>query len=133
MRKSPLSRKSPLTRKKPLRKVSKDKAKWKRRYDKQVADDGSWVRSGETGVVVRSRGMERHHPFGRHGHYLLIYVYIPQPLHQWIHDHAHDARSQGWLQAPHWGGEYDPESYRPWKEGTLINEHLLSQRNALES
>lgn len=126
-RSKPLKRKTALKRT-PLARMSPEKLVWMEKYRASIIDDcGRTQQCSKTGEL--SLGftfkLERHHPFGRHGKYLLVYCYVTKAVHSWIHDHASLARVDGWLQPPFSGQPYDPDSKRPWLPGTLKNEHLL--------
>jgi len=69
--------------------------------------------------------LERHHPAGRIGQRILIYVYITPAKHRWIHDNSKAARELGWIRNEAQGFAHDPDQPRPWLAGTCINENLL--------
>lgn len=86
-----------------------------------------FAKEGVYGLDRSMENVERHHPFGRKGKRLLIFVYIDKWLHQEIHDKASWARVQGWLQPEFEGRDGAVMHTRkfPWKPGTLINQNLL--------
>lgn len=87
------------------------------------------VITADLGSLTTKHCLERHHPFGRKGKYLLIYCYIHSSTHEKIHCESTWAREAGWLQGPYEGRAIDPDAPKPWKPGSLINEHLLTSVN----
>lgn len=41
--------------------------------------------------------LDPHHPFGRTGSMILVFVFICRTCHAWIHEHTKDAKWEGWL------------------------------------
>lgn len=61
-------------------------------------------------------GMEAHHPMGRIGDRILCWVWVAPSLHQWIHDHATDARAKNWLLPEFDGNQSTGFEVRPWED-----------------
>lgn len=123
----PLKKGSRGLRKTRLKPRSTKAASWTRRYIAQHRSDHATQRDALDGELRDKDSMDRHHPFGRKKHYILIYCYLTPACHEWIHAHGTLAREQGWLQPPYESRPYDPDWTRPWKPGSLINERLLDQ------
>jgi hypothetical protein len=136
MKSSSLKRKKPLKRSKiPLKKsklspVSKKRNEWLGRYRISIKRDSAlgWIAMADCGYWTQKIGLERHHPFGRSGKYIMIYCYINHSTHAKIHAESRWAREVGWLQGPYEGRPIDPNAPRPWDKypGSLINENLLT-------
>lgn len=104
MKRTHLIRRTPLRRgTKRLARMSREKRAVQVRYDAMCFMDG------------KGRYADRHHPFGRHGLFLLCYIIRARELHDhWHGEGRKQAMRAGWLQPPFEGRPYDPAWPRPW-------------------
>lgn len=56
---------------------------------------------------------ERHHPYGRGGEYLFMFVTLCSSCHTWIHENANEAYKLGWIQ-PEYRGFISQSHPKPW-------------------
>lgn len=111
-----------------LRKASVKKQSWNKLYYAQTEADLPIQACAMTGVRDYKENLERHHVARRLGQRILIYCYLTQKAHALIENNTVWARQQGWLRNEGQGYPKDDTQPRPWREGTLINEHLLDSK-----
>ncbi len=105
---------SKLLRKTPLRKMSPEKALWMRLYREKKKMAHTFQYCAMCGKGDHIGNMEPHHPYGRHGHWIMEFLWVCKTDHAWCHDNGTEARRMGWLQPPFWGQPDDPEWPKPW-------------------
>lgn len=122
MRRSPLRRTVGLKRgtkglkKSRLSPMSNKKKSFYAEYAKRRDAAPDWVRCAFTGQIVHKFQCDPHHPFGRHGIFILLFFWVLKIWHNQFHAMATQSRALGWLQPPFEGKPYDPQSRRPWNE-----------------
>ena len=97
-RRKPLQHKTPLRRKTRLRSISPKKAAAYRLYGFRAKRFKKEHPVCE--ICERRRTVDVHHCRGRHSPDLLdelTWLAVCRPCHNWIHNHANEARAKGWL------------------------------------
>jgi hypothetical protein len=84
------------------------------KYNNMMLTAGPHLHEGQHNTIIHRDYLDPHHPFGRHGIYLLCVVWISKGFHKWIHANANQAMKMGWLQPPYRGMPNDPKHPRPW-------------------
>lgn len=101
-------------RQKKIRKVAKKTAYWLNLYVLSKKADVPMQKCAYTGIVLPKEMLDPHHPYGRKGERILMYVWIQKNRHEYIHDHAKWAREKGWLQPEFDGRKGDGTTPKPW-------------------
>ena len=111
-----------------LKRASVKKQDWNQKYLAQIQADEPIQTCAMTGVRDYKENLERHHVARRLNERILIYCYLTHKAHEFIENNTVWARQQGWLRNEGQGYPKDDTQPRPWREGTLINEHLLDSK-----
>lgn len=119
-------KRSPLIRRTPLKKVSKKRRDWNALYREAHEHDEPYQHCAHCGIYQHKHFLDRHHPHGRAGKWILEYVYLCGSFlvaanksgcrkHVTIHDNGKQARKDGWLTEVYDGKPFDGSKTRPWK------------------
>ena len=85
-------------------------------YRRLVREAAPYQTCAWTGDRLPKSQLHPHHPYGRHGRWVLEFVWLRPDKHDWIHAHPDEAYALGWLQPEYRGVLRQPGHPVPWKK-----------------